>query len=184
MVSPLDAIREQAGIQAGIAAPEPIRRHPPAPAPGASGWPASPRPASEGFRGTARHGRTRVLLGGTAALDIAVALVHARLAAALAHGHGLLMVAHNVLAWPLPLAQQVLVITAAAVLGVVAVPTRGWRWLNRWDRRALLAAVVASVFGAGPTLLLCLLAAVALLLVAVGVIVILTGLVAVVVRSS
>ncbi len=58
-------------------------------------------------------------------------------------------------AWPSPLAQQILAAVAAVALVILAAATGGYRRISRGLSWPLLAATIAAVLGAGPMVLLC-----------------------------
>jgi hypothetical protein len=86
-----------------------------------------------------------------------VALAHQPFSGALAasHGHGVLGAAHDVLMWPVPLAQPVLAGAGAFALSLVAVRSLGWRHVTRRQYSCLLPCIAAAILGAGPMILVC-----------------------------
>lgn len=154
MDTPLDEVRERAGLR------------PSRPAAAASlaggGWPAGG--ASIRLSDVARAGRrseelgrrTRWLAAGAAGAAAVVATGHGLIAGWLAHaGGGPWSVARALTSWPSPVAQQVLAIAAAITLAGLAIATGGFRRVSRELSWPLFAAVVAALLGAGPVLLAC-----------------------------
>lgn len=105
--------------------------------------------------------RTRRFLWITIAAGITVALTHHSLTVALASAHhaSALRTAHAMLTWPLPMTQPVVAGVGAFVLLGFAVQTAGWRRVSVRQGRLLMGFAIATVFGAGPMVLFCVLTA-------------------------
>lgn len=116
----------------------------------------------------ALHYGTRRALWVVTVVAGGVALAHQPFADALAasHGHGVLGAVRDVLLWPVPMVQPVLAGVGAFGLSLVGVKSRGWRqvtWRQYWW---LLPCTMVAVLGAGPMVLVCVVA-VAMIAVAV-----------------
>jgi hypothetical protein len=103
------------------------------------------------------HYGTRRALWVVAVVAGSVALLHQPFADAVAasHDRGVLGTAHDVLMWPVPLAQPVLAGVGAFVLTLVGVQSGGWRRVTRRQYSWLLPCTTAAILGAGPTVLVC-----------------------------
>jgi hypothetical protein len=156
MNTPLDSVRRQLGLRGTRSSSGPEHRtHPTATVtPGLGDVQVTDYPADPLSRGTRR------LLGATTALSGIVALTHQLLAGALsaAHGTGVLGAAHTLLSWPAPLAQPILAGIGALVLAVIGVDARGWRRVSPRQNWYLLVFTIVAVLGAGPMVLVCVLA--------------------------
>ncbi len=153
MVTPLDEVRERAGLRS--ASPAPTNR----------GVAGTRRSASVRLGVVAQAGRypteelstrTRLFIGGAAAAAAIVAVTHGLLADAVASDHaGVWNVARALVSWPAPVAQQVLAAVAAVTLLVIAMVTKGYGRLSPAQSWPLLAITIAAVLGAGPMVLVC-----------------------------
>jgi hypothetical protein len=178
MATPLDEVRERSGLRS--VSPEPTNQR-------SAGTQTS---ASIRLGDVAQAGRypaeelstrTRLFIGGAAAAAGIVALTHGLLADALASDHaGAWNVARALVSWPFPVAQQVVAAIAAVTLLVIALSTEGYDHVSPGKSWPLLAATIAAVLGAGPTVLVCAVTAVVWALIIVLVIVVVIAILAVV----
>jgi hypothetical protein len=108
----------------------------------------------------------RRLMGVVSALAGGVALTHQTLVGALAgaHGTGLWGAAATLLGWPAPLTQPIFAGVGALVLCAVGVVTRGWRDVGPGRAWLAVAGSIATILGAGPMVLVCVLTAIAFVL--------------------
>jgi hypothetical protein len=157
MNTPLDVVRRQLGLGETRSSSRPQYRARSAttvtPGPG-DVTQVSDHPVATLGRGTQR------LLGFTTVISAVVALTHQLLTGVLgaAHGAGLFGAVHALLSWPTPLAQPILAGIGALVLCVIGVDARGWRRVSQRQNWYLLVFTIVAVLGAGPMVLVCVLA--------------------------
>jgi hypothetical protein len=156
MNTPLDGIREHLGLRpAGSSS----RRAAQVPSPTAA-MPDFPTAVRARGNPEALNGGTRRFLGVTTMVSGVVALTHQLLADALAAARavGVLGLTHSVLAWPAMAVQPALAGVAAFGLCLIGVPTRGWRRVTPRQGWYLFAFTLMAILGAGPMVLVCVVA--------------------------
>jgi len=160
--APLDEAREKAGLR-------------PAP-PGPAAWPRTRRgPAREFGR------RARRFVGGNAVVAAVAAITHGFFANWLADDQRQPWdLAHAIVAWPSPLAQQALAAAAAVALLVIAVATGGYQRVSRRLSWPLYAATAAASLAAWPMALVCAAVAAVLTLIAVIVLIVIVAVIAII----
>lgn len=157
MNTPLDSVRRQLGLRGTRSSSRPEYRTQSATTvtPGVGDvTQVSDYPVESLGRGTRR------LLGFTTVTSAVVALTHQLLTGALgaAHGTGIFGAVHALLSWPTPLAQPILAGIGALILCVIGVDARGWRRVSQRQNWYLLVFTIVAVLGAGPMVLVCVLA--------------------------
>lgn len=141
MSNPLNEIRRELGLTPVASTPWPA----PDSVPGLA------QVAAAGRTAAVLDGTYRLALAGLSILDLAVLLLHGIACDALAPYGGWRSWVLEVLSWPSPGAQVVLVAAGLLALLVVAAVTRGYTQMGDVASYALTAGVIVAVLGAVPS---------------------------------